>query len=162
MGVWGFGVFGPLPPKNPKAPNTQIPFFGSMLGELSIDNLRSSLGIFSATFYLPCPITRYACSYAAFRGSSGIFPATFHLPWPTSEVHRKSFLHLSIYPSRFQGFIGNLFINFPYTFPDNAVRVQLRCFLRSPKKFSAFFHLPWPTLEVRRKSFHKLSIYLYR
>ena len=144
MGVWGFGVFGPLPPKSPKAPNTQTPFFGSMLRELSIDNLRSSSEIFSALFHLPARYSGdrresflhlsifpgrhsefagnlpsvFSSTLADIRGSLEIFPALFHLPLPTSKIRRESFLHFSIYPSRFQGFVGNLFINFPYTFPD--------------------------------------------
>ena len=129
-----------------------------MLGELSIDNLRSSLGIFSALFYLPCLIFRgskgifpafFHLPYSTFRGSLGIFPAFFHLPYSIFGVRRKSFLHFSIYPSRLQKFVGNLFSIFPSSLPD--IR-------SSPEIFSASFHSHRPISKVRRESFRQLSI----
>ena len=125
----------------PKAPNTQTPFFGSMLEELSIDNLRSSSEIFSALFHLPARYSGFegnlSCIFPSslpdIRSSPEIFPAFFHLPWPTFRVRRESSQRYSIYPGRSSEFVGNLSSNFPSTLPD--IR-------SSPGIFPPIFHLP--------------------
>ena len=155
MGFWGFWAVSAQKPQSPERPNpflwiyiwkTFLRRYSEFVGNLfsifpsSLPDIQSSLRIFSAFF----PST-----LLDIRSSLEIFSAIFHLPQPTSKVRRISFLHFSIYLSRFQKFVGNLFINFPYTFPD---------ILRSPKKFSAFFRYHRPISKVRRESFRQLSI----
>ena len=106
-------------------------FWGLGLWGLSIDNLRSSFGIFSAFFHLQCMIF-------------GVRP--------------KSFQHYSIYPCRLQKIDWNLFRNFPYTFADIWRSPEIfSAFFHYPRSisevrrnsFQKFFIFPCPTSKVR-------------